>query len=581
MQMKKNEQEINSELSRMKQEINNEKKNLSLLKLDLNINIWKLDESSKAIIELHQNLENQIELQNKIERKIQENQKQIKSVDYKLLQIKQRISSTQNELQMITLYLSRLKNYTNEQYQSIQYKIAEFTEILRKSQSEKSQLDSFASLTHYSISEQNKKLNESIQIKNQIENQINQIRSINYLYQARIKQIQKEIEEKNKTIEEKKNLIVLMEEKANKIAIDTILKEIDLKVEILEKNYKLICYHLINLLNLEEKHNPKNFNHYKNKELKIYRAKIISEISELCFSLGFLQETFFTSINCLDSFISKNQKTNSWKPSLLAITCVLIAAKFQEDYPIKILKLIQGKNILEISVRQIKQMERTILDSINFSINRVTLNSFVLVYLSRARLFQYYLEYKMNQKINDFSKIMENIKQEETNESSNQFQNAFLCKNIKNNDSSTNINMIQNLKPNGHSLIQSKTNFDFKQNSKILLENPMKIYNDMIRLINIAIIDSDSCQFSSSVIASSTLLLFCPQILHISLITGYSSQQLEKCKNWISQFIPFITTTLDEMIEIEEKERYENYRFLHLYNIFTSEFTSKYCEKYL
>ena len=151
-----------------------------------------------------------------------------------------------------------------------------------------------------------------------------------------------------------------------------------------KKNISITNEYLIDILN-DYKSNTKNFiikENYMNNQIDInkkMRKILINWLIEVHLKFKLKENTLFLSINLIDNFLSKNNNLNRKFLQLVGISSLLIASKYEEIFPPKINDFIficdnaYNKN-------EILNMEKLILNSIDFNINFPTIFNFFEIY---------------------------------------------------------------------------------------------------------------------------------------------------------------------------------------------------------
>lgn len=146
-----------------------------------------------------------------------------------------------------------------------------------------------------------------------------------------------------------------------------------LKILFVTESEKIKKFNLENILTYELLKSPKNFreNYFPNQNLsEEIRARMVDWMVEVLSSFNCSQNTFFVSLDILDAYLTKTQKTYETRDiHLLGVTAMLIASKMEEIIPFKISTIVEkmthnkinGKDILEMEYDIIKTMEFRIL----------------------------------------------------------------------------------------------------------------------------------------------------------------------------------------------------------------------------
>ena len=151
-----------------------------------------------------------------------------------------------------------------------------------------------------------------------------------------------------------------------------------------KKNISITNEYLIDILN-DYKSKTKNFiinENYMNNQIDInkkMRKILINWLIEVHLKFKLKENTLFLTINLIDNFLSKNNNLNRKFLQLVGISSLLIASKYEEIFPPKINDFIficdnaYNKN-------EILNMEKLILNSIDFNINFPTIFNFFEIY---------------------------------------------------------------------------------------------------------------------------------------------------------------------------------------------------------
>ena len=111
------------------------------------------------------------------------------------------------------------------------------------------------------------------------------------------------------------------------------------------------------------------------------RTKMVDWMIEVFNAYCSEDQTFFICVQLLDSYISRCPciLTNN-SIHLLGITCMFIASKFEDEYPIQMYHAQQKIGHNKFSVYAIKQKEKEILECLNFDIVYSTMLDFINLY---------------------------------------------------------------------------------------------------------------------------------------------------------------------------------------------------------
>lgn len=111
------------------------------------------------------------------------------------------------------------------------------------------------------------------------------------------------------------------------------------------------------------------------------RTKMVDWMVEVFSAYCSEDQTFFICVQLLDNFISRCPcvLTNN-SIHLLGITCMFIASKFEDEYPIQMYHAQQKIGHNKFSVYAIKQKEKEVLECLNFDIVYSTMLDFINLY---------------------------------------------------------------------------------------------------------------------------------------------------------------------------------------------------------
>lgn len=111
------------------------------------------------------------------------------------------------------------------------------------------------------------------------------------------------------------------------------------------------------------------------------RTKMVNWMIEVFNAYSSEDQTFFICVQILDNYISRCPciLTNN-SIHLLGITCMFIASKFEDEYPIQMYQAQQKIGHNKFSVYAIKEKEKQILECLNFDIVYSTILDFINLY---------------------------------------------------------------------------------------------------------------------------------------------------------------------------------------------------------
>jgi hypothetical protein len=126
------------------------------------------------------------------------------------------------------------------------------------------------------------------------------------------------------------------------------------------------------------------------------RTKMIDWMIEVLWAYNSEPQTFFIAVHIMDLFISKCkcQLTNS-DIHLLGVVCIYIASKMEDIIPLRMSNVKTNIGHNKFSEKQIKQVQKTILDIINFDIITTSTYDFI-------KSFFYDFLYNNNKEFKDF-----------------------------------------------------------------------------------------------------------------------------------------------------------------------------------
>ncbi|EAR88519.2 amine-terminal domain cyclin (macronuclear) [Tetrahymena thermophila SB210] len=99
------------------------------------------------------------------------------------------------------------------------------------------------------------------------------------------------------------------------------------------------------------------------------RAKMVDWMIEVMKSYKCSEETYFMAVRIMDSFLEKcKQKKSPLDIHLIGVTCIFIASKYEEIYPLRIQIIEERISHNKLSQEQIKQTEAEILNTLDFKL---------------------------------------------------------------------------------------------------------------------------------------------------------------------------------------------------------------------
>ena len=231
-----------------------------------------------------------------------------------------------------------------------------------------------------------------ISIDNKVNTKENTIK--NKLYLEECKNFQKEIESSLSTTYS--NTILKKDNSYNKIPLNIHNLEINMnlseqnkfdKEEYREMFSKLIrddySNSIINSLLKEEEENT-NFL-FKHKINEKMRQRMADWMIEVLSNYHCDELTYFESVNIMDRYFKscsiKNIILNPNDLHLIGVTCMFIASKYYDIYPLKLKMVFEKIAHKKLSCQDIKNKEDEIMNSLNFIIGKSTIWEFINCYI--------------------------------------------------------------------------------------------------------------------------------------------------------------------------------------------------------
>ncbi|KAL4469497.1 hypothetical protein ABPG74_004750 [Tetrahymena malaccensis] len=99
------------------------------------------------------------------------------------------------------------------------------------------------------------------------------------------------------------------------------------------------------------------------------RAKMVDWMIEVMKSYKCTEETYFMAVRIMDSFLEKcKQKKSPQDIHLIGVTCIFIASKYEEIYPLRLQIIEERISHNKLSQEQVKQTEAEILNTLDFNL---------------------------------------------------------------------------------------------------------------------------------------------------------------------------------------------------------------------
>jgi len=112
------------------------------------------------------------------------------------------------------------------------------------------------------------------------------------------------------------------------------------------------------------------------------RAILVDWLVEVHLKFRLGSETLFLTINLIDRFLEKREVTRA-KLQLVGVTCLLIAAKYEEIYPPELRELVYICD-RAYSKEQILEMEEVVLKALNYGVTIPSAHAFLVRFLKAA-----------------------------------------------------------------------------------------------------------------------------------------------------------------------------------------------------
>jgi len=137
----------------------------------------------------------------------------------------------------------------------------------------------------------------------------------------------------------------------------------------------------------------------KNHKIPInLRAKMVDWMVEVLGSYKCLDQTFFIAANLMDSFLEKTKNVQEVSDlHLLGVTCMFMASKYEEIYPLRLSIVYEKIAHKKISPEQIKQKEMEVFSTLEYKMTNVTPYEFMM-----NTIFQLNLKDTMSPKLYDY-----------------------------------------------------------------------------------------------------------------------------------------------------------------------------------
>lgn len=112
------------------------------------------------------------------------------------------------------------------------------------------------------------------------------------------------------------------------------------------------------------------------------RAVLVDWMMEVCREFEMQRESFYLSISVLDHFLSAVRQVHQSKLQLVGVASMLIAAKMEEIYPLKVheLALITDG---AFSTAELRKMEKCVLEKLDWDVYFISPLQFTVSYLNR------------------------------------------------------------------------------------------------------------------------------------------------------------------------------------------------------
>lgn len=119
------------------------------------------------------------------------------------------------------------------------------------------------------------------------------------------------------------------------------------------------------------------------------RAKMVDWMVEVLTSYKCKDQTFFMSVRLMDQFLLKMQKQQAPQDlHLIGVTCMFIASKFEEIYPVKLQVVHEKIAHRKLSKDEIREKESVMALTLDFKFLGVTVHDFLSMVLVKLDLVQ-------------------------------------------------------------------------------------------------------------------------------------------------------------------------------------------------
>lgn len=152
----------------------------------------------------------------------------------------------------------------------------------------------------------------------------------------------------------------------------------------MQNNYEMTKGELLIILS-EMKDNERSFNIFQHqKEIRPnMRVVLIEYLTKICAHRHFNKLTLFLTIDYLDRYMCvEGIKKEQFQ--LVGLSCLLIATKIEEVYPIRVVQLVKYADNM-YTPKDFVLQERTILKALEFRLNIPTIATWIDLYIQLAK----------------------------------------------------------------------------------------------------------------------------------------------------------------------------------------------------
>lgn len=240
-----------------------------------------------------------------------------------------------------------------------------------------------------------------------------------------------------------------------------------------------------------------------------YRTILLDWLSEVSQECKFHRETYHLALDFIDRYLSAQSNVGKLQLQLIGITCLFLAAKFEEIRPPTVMEF---ADLTDGACRadDIIENEVVILSAINWEITPMTPNNWLNIYMQ----------------------ILLNISKVNEEESLNISNSKEL---IDQDENSGNFE--------GPAMNNSSSASSTKNDSFILPANNgtfKSVHKRIAAVIDLALLHIESLRFSNSILTASALTYFIRDSQTVRQCTGFEPKDLDACVRWLKPFVETI-----------------------------------------